>query len=189
MSVFAGIISGLVGGILYNRFHTVKLPEFLGAFSGSRFVPIVTAGASILLALIHHIIGSYIGYMFGEYINPVSGVVVTGDINRFFAGDLTAGVFFAGFYPVMMFGLPAVALAMYHAAKPENRSKIGGMLASVAFTSFLTGITEPIEFLFMFVAPSLHRPFMLYTPCSPDCPCRSPTRWGFWMRGLFPRAS
>ena len=132
MSVFAGIISGLVGGILYNRFHTVKLPEFLGAFSGSRFVPIVTAGASILLALIfgviwgscqeviravgewiagagvfgtfafgvlnrllipvglHHIIGGYIGYMFGEYINPVSGVVVTGDINRFFDGDYRA---------------------------------------------------------------------------------------------------
>jgi PTS system N-acetylglucosamine-specific IIC component len=198
MSVFAGIISGIEGGILYNRFHTVKLPEFLGAFSGSRFVPIVTAGVSILLAAIfgviwgpcqevirtvgewiagagvfgtftygvlnrllipvglHHIIGSYIGYMFGEYINPVSGVVVTGDINRFFAGDPTAGMFMAGFYPMMMFGLPAVALALYHAAKPENRPKIGGMLASVAFTSFLTGITEPIEFLFMFVAPSLY---------------------------------
>ena len=198
MSVFAGIISGIEGGILYNRFHTVKLPEFLGAFSGSRFVPIVTAGVSILLAAIfgviwgpcqeiiravgewiasagvlgtfiygvlnrllipvglHHIIGSYIGYMFGEYINPVSGVVVTGDINRFFAGDPTAGMFMAGFYPMMMFGLPAVALAIYHAAKPENRPKIGGMLASVAFTSFLTGITEPIEFLFMFVAPSLY---------------------------------
>ena len=57
---------------------------------------------------------------------------------------------------MMMFGMPAVALAMYHAAKPENRAKIGGMLASVAFTAFLTGITEPIEFMFMFLAPALY---------------------------------
>ena len=105
---------------------------------------------------LHHILNSFIWFVFGEYANPTSGVVATGDLNRFFAGDPTAGMFMAGFFPMMMFGMPAVALAMYHAAKPENRAKIGGMLASVAFTAFLTGITEPIEFLFMFLAPALY---------------------------------
>ena len=198
LSVLAGIISGIEAGVLYNRFHAIKLPEFLGFFGGRRFVPIVTAGASIILAAIfgviwgpcqaiihsvgewiigagvfgtfiygvlnrmlipvglHHILNSFIWFVFGEYANPTSGVVATGDLNRFFAGDPTAGMFMAGFFPMMMFGMPAVALAMYHAAKPENRAKIGGMLASVAFTAFLTGITEPIEFLFMFLAPALY---------------------------------
>ena len=198
MSVLAGIISGIEAGYLYNRFHAVKLPEFLGFFGGRRFVPIVTALVSIVLAGIfgviwgpcqavihavgewiigagvvgtfvygvlnrllipiglHHILNSFIWFVFGEYTAPATGIVATGDLNRFFAGDPHAGMFMAGFYVVMMFGLPAVALAMYRAAKPENRSKVGGALASVAFTSFLTGITEPIEFMFMFLAPALY---------------------------------
>ena len=198
MSVLAGIVSGIEAGILYNRYHTVKLPEYLGFFGGRRFVLIVTAAVSIGLAAIfgviwgpcqafihavgewiigagalgtfvygvlnrllipmglHHILNSFIWFVFGEYTNPVTGAVATGDLNRFFAGDPTAGMFMAGFFPMMMFGMPAVALAMYHAAKPENRAKIGGMLASVAFTAFLTGITEPIEFMFMFLAPALY---------------------------------
>ena len=191
MSVLAGIVSGIEAGILYNRYHTVKLPEYLGFFGGRRFVLIVTAAVSIVLAAVfgvvwgpcqafihgvgewiigagavgtfvygvlnrllipvglHHILNSFIWFVFGEYTNPVTGAVATGDLNRFFAGDPSAGMF-------MMFGMPAVALAMYHAAKPENRAKIGGMLASVAFTAFLTGITEPIEFMFMFLAPGLY---------------------------------
>ena len=197
MSVLAGIISGIEAGYLYNRFHAIKLPEFLGFFSGRRFVPIATAVVSIVLAGIfgviwgpcqaaihavgewiigagvvgtfvygvlnrllipvglHHILNSFIWFVFGEYTTP-AGVVATGDLNRFFAGDPHAGMFMGGFYIMMMFGMPAVALAMYRAAKPENRPKIAGALASVAFTSFLTGITEPIEFMFMFLAPALY---------------------------------
>ena len=98
---------------------------------------------------LHHVLNSITWFTFGEFDGA------TGDLSRFFAGDPTAGQFMTGFFPVMMFGLPAVALAMYLAAKKENRSAVGGMLFSVAFTSFLTGITEPIEFMFMFLAPSL----------------------------------
>ena len=197
MSVLAGILSGLEAGVLYNKYHAIKLPEFLGFFGGRRFVPIVTALVSLVLALIfgviwgpcqavihavgewiigagvvgtfvygvlnrllipvglHHILNSFIWFVFGEY-TTADGVVATGDLNRFFAGDPHAGMFMAGFYIMMMFGMPAVALAMYHAAKKENRPKIAGALASVAFTAFLTGITEPIEFMFMFIAPVLY---------------------------------
>src|SRR5262249_24946245 len=77
-------------------------------------------------------------------------------LNRFFKGDPTAGAFMTGFFPVMMFGLPAACLAMYRAARPERRKAVAGLLASMALTSFLTGITEPIEFSFMFLAPMLY---------------------------------
>lgn len=103
---------------------------------------------------LHHILNSFIWFVFGNYTNS-AGQVVTGDLNRFFGGDPQAGMFMAGFYIIFMFAMPAVALAIYHAAKPENRSKVGGALLSVAVTSFLTGITEPLEFMFMFLAPGL----------------------------------
>jgi PTS system N-acetylglucosamine-specific IIC component len=69
----------------------------------------------------------------------------------------------AGFFPVMMFGLPAACLAMYHAARPERRRAVGGLLASIALTSLLTGVTEPIEFTFMFLAPALYAVHALLT--------------------------
>ncbi len=198
MGVFAGIISGLTTGFLYNRFYKVKLPEFLGFFGGRRFVPIMTSLAAIILALIlsliwppiqdvinavgeliisscgvgtfiygvlnrllipfglHHIINNLIYFIFGEWTNPATGEIIHGDLTRFFAGDPTAGIFMSGGFPIFMFGLPAVALAMYRTAKPENRSKITGALASMALASFLTGITEPLEFSFMFLAPMLY---------------------------------
>ena len=98
---------------------------------------------------LHHVLNSFFWFQLGEY----NGT--TGDLNRFFAGDPTAGHFMALFFPVMMFGLPAVALAIYFAAKKEKRKAVGGMLASLALTSFLTGITEPLEFLFIFLSPAL----------------------------------
>lgn len=197
MSVLAGIISGLLAGYLYNRFHAIKLPDFLGFFGGRRFVPIVTAASAVVLAGIfgfiwgpiqavihgigewiigagalgvfaygvlnrllipvglHHVINTFIWFVFGNYTDK-AGKVVTGDLNRFFAGDPSAGTFMAGFYLIFMFALPAVALAIYRRAKPENRKVVGGALFSVAFTAFLTGITEPIEFMFMFLAPVLY---------------------------------
>jgi PTS system N-acetylglucosamine-specific IIC component len=99
---------------------------------------------------LHHVLNSITWFVFGEFDGA------TGDLNRFFAGDPTAGQFMTGFFPIMMFGLPAVALAIYFSAKKQNRSAVGGMLFSVAFTSFLTGITEPLEFMFMFLAPVLY---------------------------------
>ena len=103
---------------------------------------------------LHHIWNVPFHMEMGEFIDA-SGTVFNGDIARFFAGDPTAG-FLAGGYLFKMFGLPAAAIAMWHCARPENRAKAGGIMVSAALTSVLTGITEPIEFSFLFVAPLLY---------------------------------
>lgn len=191
LSVPAGIICGLAAGYLYNRYHAIKLPEYLSFFGGRRFVPIaaglfglvgaavfgfgfpileagvdqlsiwVTAAGSFGLFLygllnrllivtgLHHILNNIAWFVLGDYDG------VTGDLNRFFAGDPTAGAFMSGFFPVMMFGLPAACFAMWRSVRPQRRKAMGGMYLSMALTSFLTGVTEPIEFTFMFVAPLL----------------------------------
>jgi N-acetylglucosamine PTS system EIICBA or EIICB component len=104
----------------------------------------------LLVTGLHHIINNIAWFLLGDY----NGA--TGDLNRFFAGDPSAGAFMAGFFPVMMFGLPAACLAMYHTALPQNRRVVGGVLVTMALTSFLTGVTEPIEYAFMFLAPLLY---------------------------------
>jgi N-acetylglucosamine PTS system EIICBA or EIICB component len=109
----------------------------------------------LLVTGLHHILNSLVWFVFGTF-TPANGVAVTGDLHRFFAGDPTAGGFMAGFFPVMMFGLPAACLAMLHEAPKERRAMVGGLLLSMALTSFLTGVTEPIEFTFMFLAPVLY---------------------------------
>ncbi|MBB5709914.1 N-acetylglucosamine-specific PTS transporter subunit IIBC [Sphingomonas xinjiangensis] len=192
LDVPIGIISGLIGGTFYNRFSTIKLPEYLAFFGGRRFVPIVSGVAGLLLALLvglgfSHLsagidgIGHGIGraggfglFLFGllnrlllvtglhHILNNVFWFVqgdfngANGDLRRFFAGDPEAGAFMAGFFPVMMFGLPAACLAMYRAALPDRRKAVGGLLLSLALTALLTGVTEPIEFSFMFLAPALY---------------------------------
>jgi PTS system N-acetylglucosamine-specific IIC component len=109
----------------------------------------------LLVTGLHHILNSLTWFVFGTF-TPPGGVAVTGDLHRFFAGDPTAGTFMTGFFPVMMFGLPAACLAMFHEAPKERRAVVGGLLFSMALTSFLTGVTEPIEFSFMFLAPVLY---------------------------------
>lgn len=104
---------------------------------------------------LHHVINTIVWFDFGTFTTD-SGEVVRGEINRFLQGDETAGPFLSGFFPVMMFGLPAACLAMFMAAKKENKAVVGGMLLSIALTAFLTGITEPIEFSFMFLSPLLY---------------------------------
>ncbi|SDY00965.1 glucose-specific PTS transporter subunit IIBC [Thermoactinomyces sp. DSM 45892] len=103
---------------------------------------------------LHHIWYAPFWFEFGEYVKS-TGEVVKGDVARFFAGDPTAGTFLSGKFPFMMFGLPAAALAIYQEARPERKKVVGGIMLSAALTSFLTGITEPIEFSFLFVAPVL----------------------------------
>ena len=177
MGVLAGIITGLVGGAVYNRWSGIKLPDFLSFFGGKRFVPIATGFFCLVLAAIF-------GYVWppvqnaihagGEWIVGAGalGSGIFGFINRlliptglhqvlntiawFQIGEFTAGMFMSGFFPIMMFGLPGAALAMYFAAPKARRPMVGGMLLSVAITAFLTGVTEPLEFLFMFLAPLLY---------------------------------
>lgn len=104
---------------------------------------------------LHHIWNVPFFFQIGSFVDPITQQPVTGDINRFFAGDPTAGIL-GGAYWFKMFGLPAAAIAMWHSAYPKNRKITSGIMLSAAFTSFLTGITEPIEFSFMFVAPGLY---------------------------------
>ncbi|MCY9664139.1 PTS transporter subunit EIIC [Paenibacillus alginolyticus] len=103
---------------------------------------------------LHHIINNIAWFQIGDYTTP-TGKVLHGDISRFFAGDPEAGLFMTGFYPVIMFGLPAAALALSRSSS-SNRQFVVPVMLSAALTSFLTGITEPIEFAFMFVAPGLY---------------------------------
>jgi N-acetylglucosamine PTS system EIICBA or EIICB component len=104
----------------------------------------------LIVTGLHHILNNIAWFLLGDFHG------VTGDLKRFFAGDPTAGAFMSGFFPVMMFGLPAACLAMYRTASPDRRKAVGGLLLSMALTSFLTGVTEPVEFTFMFLAPALY---------------------------------
>lgn len=104
---------------------------------------------------LHHVWNVPFFFQAGEFTNPANNEVVHGEIARFIAGDATAGNMSGG-YLFKMFGLPAAAIAMWRAARPEQRKKVGGIMVSAALTAFLTGITEPIEFAFLFVAPVLY---------------------------------
>jgi PTS system N-acetylglucosamine-specific IIC component len=134
----------------------------------------------LIVTGLHHILNNVAWFIVGDY----NGA--TGDLNRFFAGDPSAGVFMSGFFPVMMFGLPAACLAMYHAARPDRRKEVGGMLFSLALTAFLTGVTEPIEFTFMFLAPVLYAIHAVLTGVSMVAMDLLGSRLGFtFSAGLF----
>ncbi|MFI1762101.1 PTS transporter subunit EIIC [Streptomyces sp. NPDC020800] len=113
------------------------------------------ANRALLVVGLHQFLNVPIWFQFGSYTKP-DGTVVHGDINMFLAGDPHAGQFTTGFYPIMMFALPAAALAITHCARPHRRKEVGGLMLSVALTSFVTGITEPIEYSFLFIAPLLY---------------------------------
>jgi len=195
--VFGGIVIGLLTAYFWQRFHRVKLVDWLGFFNGRRLVPIMMAGVALVFAVIclwvwppigrgldhfansltglgsygsgifgvanrtllvfglHQFLNVFFWFTFGSYTEP-NGTVVHGDINRFLAGDPTAGQFTSGFFPIMMFALPAAAMAIAHCAKPSRRKEVTGMMISVALTSFMTGVTEPIEYSFLYVAPVLY---------------------------------
>ncbi|MDR2422895.1 MAG: PTS glucose transporter subunit IIBC, partial [Deltaproteobacteria bacterium] len=133
---------------VFSNWAAYKNPPLAGAVYG--FVE------RLLLPFgLHHAWNVPFFFEIGSYYEPGTNLVVHGDINRFFAGDKTAGILSGGFL-TKMFGLPAAAIAIWQSARPENRVRVGGVMISAALTSFLTGITEPIEFSFMFVAPILY---------------------------------
>ncbi|MFK4222970.1 PTS transporter subunit EIIC [Streptomyces sp. NPDC019890] len=134
----------------------------LGAWGAGLFG--LTNRALLVIGL-HQFLNVPIFFQFGSYTKP-DGTVVHGDITMFLAGDPNAGQFTTGFFPIMMFALPAAALAITHCAKPHRRKEIGGLMLSVALTSFVTGITEPIEYSFLFVAPLLYAIHALLTGVS-----------------------
>lgn len=207
MGVFGGIIVGLGVAYLHNKFYKIQLPQALSFFSGTRFVPIITAIVYLVVGILMFYVwptvqlginqvgqlvrvSGYFGtwiYGFMERILipfglhhvfylpfwqtsvggtlEVGGKMVEGAQNIFFAQladptvqkfSVDATRFMSGKFPLMIFGLPGAALAMYRTAKPEKRKVVGGLLFSAALTSMLTGITEPIEFTFLFVAPFLY---------------------------------
>lgn len=207
MGVFGGIIVGLGVAYLHNKFYKIQLPQALSFFSGTRFVPIITAIVYLVVGILMFYVwptvqlginqvgqlvrvSGYFGtwiYGFMERILipfglhhvfylpfwqtsvggtlEVGGKMIEGAQNIFFAQladptvqkfSVDATRFMAGKFPLMIFGLPGAALAMYKTAKPEKRKVVGGLLFSAALTSMLTGITEPIEFTFLFVAPFLY---------------------------------
>ncbi|MER6161325.1 PTS transporter subunit EIIC [Streptomyces sp. NPDC001868] len=123
------------------------------------------ANRALLVIGLHQFLNVPIWFQFGSYTKP-DGEVVHGDINMFLAGDPSAGQFTSGFFPIMMFALPAAALAITHCAKPSRRKEVGGLMTSVALTSFVTGITEPIEYSFLFIAPALYAVHALLTGVS-----------------------
>ena len=119
----------------------------------------------LIVTGLHHILNNMAWFVFGSFTNE-AGQVVTGDLTRYFAGDPKGGQFMTGMFPMMMFGLPAACLAMYRNALPERRKLMGGIFLSLALTAFLTGVTEPIEFAFMFLAPLLYLLHALLTGLS-----------------------
>lgn len=205
--VLGAIVVGLTVTWLHNRYRRIELPQFLGFFGGSRFIPIVSSLVAIVLGVIFYMIwppiqnmlvvlgeqiaqmGSFGSFLYGFFlrltgavglhhtiyplfwytslggVEVVAGEAISGAQNIYFAqladpnhtGLFTYGTrFFAGRFSTMMFGLPAATLGMYHAIPKANRAENGGFYLSSALTSFLTGITEPIEFSFLFAAPWLY---------------------------------
>ncbi|WP_405798994.1 PTS transporter subunit EIIC [Streptomyces sp. NBC_01506] len=175
LSAFAGLLIGIVFGLIWP-----VLGAGLHNF-GEWLVGSGAAGAGIFgvanRALIpigmHHLLNSFPWFQAGSYEGK------SGDIARFLAGDPSAGQFMTGFFPIMMFALPAACLAIVHCARPERRKVVGGMMFSLALTAFVTGVTEPIEFTFMFIAPVLYAIHAVLTGVS------MALTWGLGMKDGF----
>ncbi|MFE7646807.1 PTS transporter subunit EIIC [Streptomyces phaeoluteigriseus] len=149
VGVFFGLVWEPVGDVITNFGEWMT---GLGAAGAGIFGAINRA---LLPVGMHQFVNTVAWQEIGSF-KDASGAVWHGDLPRFFHGDPTAGQFMTGFFPIMMFALPAAALAITHTARPERRKAVGGLMVSLALTSFVTGITEPIEFSFMFIAPLLY---------------------------------
>ncbi|MGX1270248.1 PTS transporter subunit EIIC [Streptomyces phaeoluteigriseus] len=157
LMAFIGTAVGVVFGLVWEPIGDVitNFGEWmtgLGAVGAGIFGAINRA---LLPVGMHQFVNTVAWQEIGTFKDP-AGAVWHGDLPRFFHGDPTAGQFMTGFFPIMMFALPAAALAITHTARPERRKAVGGLMVSLALTSFVTGITEPIEFSFMFIAPLLY---------------------------------
>ncbi|WP_405713071.1 MULTISPECIES: PTS transporter subunit EIIC [unclassified Streptomyces] len=175
LSAFAGLVIGIVFGYIWPVLGTGlhNFGEWLvgsGAVGAGIFG---VANRALIPVGMHHLLNSFPWFQAGEFEGK------SGDINRFLAGDPTAGQFMTGFFPIMMFALPAACLAIVHCARPERRKVVGGMMFSLALTAFVTGVTEPIEFTFMFIAPVLYAIHAVLTGVS------MALTWGLGMKDGF----
>lgn len=158
LSAVAAIILGCILSFVWPPIGNAIENFSLWASSGSPATAFGIYGVverSLLPFGLHHIWNVPFFFQVGQYLDPATHQLIHGEIYRFTAGDPTAGNM-AGGYLFKMWGLPAAAMAIWYCAKPAQRTRIGGIMISAALTSFLTGITEPIEFAFMFVAPALY---------------------------------
>jgi PTS system glucose-specific IIC component len=166
-TAFAAIGCGLVLALVWPPVgRGIKAFSYWAAYTNPQLAVFIYGLVERLLLPfgLHHIWNVPFFFEIGSY-TKTTGEVVHGDITRFFAGDPTAGIL-GGAYLFKMWGLPAAALAMWRAARPEQRAKIGGIMLSAALTSFLTGITEPIEFSFLFLAPMLYGLHAILAGCA-----------------------
>ncbi|MFE5216729.1 MULTISPECIES: PTS transporter subunit EIIC [unclassified Streptomyces] len=157
LMAFIGTGVGVVFGLIWEPVGKV-ITNFGEWMTGLGAVGAAIFGAinrGLLPVGMHQFVNTVAWQEIGSY-KDSAGTVWHGDLPRFFHGDPTAGQFMTGFFPIMMFALPAAALAITHCARPERRKAVGGMMLSLALTSFVTGITEPVEFAFMFIAPLLY---------------------------------
>ncbi|MFN2397461.1 MAG: PTS glucose transporter subunit IIBC [Gemmatimonadaceae bacterium] len=158
LTAFAAVVAGITLSFIWPPIGRAIDGFSRWAASGNPSIAFAMYGVverSLIPFGLHHIWNVPFFFEVGQYLDPETGKIIRGEIYRFTAGDPTAGNL-AGGYLFKMWGLPAAALAIWRCARPENRAKVGGIMISAALTSFLTGITEPIEFAFLFVAPVLY---------------------------------
>ena len=221
-NVFVGIGCGLIGAFCYNKFKNTKLPDALAFFSGKRCVAIVTAGMSVVFALLMSFIWPVVFNGLVRFGEAISGLGAFGAglyaffnrlliplglhhaLNAVFWFDIAGindlpkfwgaveggvlgetGMYMVGFFPFMMFGLPAAGLAMYHTAKTKNKKIVAGLMLSASLSAFLVGVTEPIEFAFMFVAPLLYLIHAILAGITAFIMAALPIRSGFNFSGGF----
>lgn len=162
----AVLFLSFVMSYLYPLFNSglTSVGEFI-AGSGAFGAFVYGFANRMLIPLgLHHILNTFIWFIYGDY-EGANGLV-TGELSRFAAGDPSAGALTSGFYPILMFGLPAAALAMIHVAKPKQKKVAVGIFSAAGLTAFLTGVTEPLEFAFMFLAFPLYVVHALLTGLS-----------------------
>lgn len=154
---FVGIVMGVFFGLVWEPIGDgiSNFGEWMTGLGSGGAALFGGVNRALIPVGMHQFVNTVAWFQLGDFTNS-AGEVVHGDITRFLAGDPSAGIFQSGFFPIMMFGLPAAALAMAHTARPERRKAVLGMMVSLALTSFVTGVTEPIEFSFMFIAPVLY---------------------------------
>lgn len=157
VTAFTMVITGLIFGLIWGPVQAAldTFGNWIVGLGGIGSAIHMIANRLLVPFGLHHIINSIVWFQIGDF-TDAAGKVIHGDLYRFFAGDKTAGMFMTGFFPIMMFALPAAAFAIIHTAKPERKKAVASIFIGAALASFLTGITEPLEFAFMFVAPVLY---------------------------------